>query len=31
MYITWETLFLFCSIIIALISLVINIYNNKKR
>lgn len=31
MYITWETMFLFCSVIIALIGLVINICNNKKR
>lgn len=31
MYITWETMFLFCSVIIALIGLVINIFNNKKR
>lgn len=31
MYITWEALFLFCSLIIAIISLVIDICNNKKR
>ncbi len=32
MYITWEALFLFCTLIVAIISLVIDIiYNNKKR
>ena len=29
MYITWEALFLFCTLIVAIISLVIDIY--KKR
>jgi len=31
MYITWETLFLFCTLIVAIISLVFDIHNNKKR
>lgn len=33
MYITWEALFLFCTLIVAIISLVIDIINtiNKKR
>ena len=31
MYITWETLFLFCTLIVAIISLVLDILNNKKR
>ena len=31
MYITLELLLLFCSVIIALISLVVNICNNKKK
>ena len=29
MYITWETLFLFCTLIVAIISLVIDILNKK--
>lgn len=31
MYITWETLFLFCSLIVAIIGLVYTICNNKKK
>lgn len=30
MYITWETLFLFCTLVVAIISLVIDIYNKKR-
>ncbi len=30
MYITWEALFLFCTLILAIISLVIEIYNKKR-
>ena len=30
MYITWETLFLFCTLIVAIISLVVDILNKKK-
>lgn len=31
MYITWETLFLFCTLVVAIIGLVVDIHNNKKR
>jgi hypothetical protein len=31
MYMTWETFFLFCSLLVAVIGLVFNICNNKKR
>ena len=30
MYITWETLFLFCTLIVAIISLVLDILNKKR-
>lgn len=30
MYITWEALFLFCTLLVAIISLVIDIYNKKR-
>lgn len=30
MYMTWETFFLFCSVLIAVISLVIDIFNKKR-
>ena len=30
MYITWEALFLFCTLILAIISLVIEIYSKKR-
>ena len=30
MYITWEALFLFCTLVVAIISLVIDIYNKKR-
>ena len=31
MVMTWEVFFLFCTLIIAIIRLVMDIYNNKKR
>ena len=31
MYVTWELLFLFCTLMVAVISLVIRIYDNKKK
>lgn len=31
MYITWETLFQFCTVIVAIIGLVVSIFNRKKR
>ena len=31
MYTTWELFFQFCMMILAMISLVVSIYNNKKR
>ena len=31
MYITYEELMLFCTFIVALISLIVKIYNDKKR
>ena len=30
MYMTWEMFFQFCTIIVAIIGLIISIYNNKK-
>ena len=30
MYITWEELFLFCALVVAIISLVVDIKNKKK-
>ena len=31
MYMTWETFFQFCTILVAIIGLVVSIYSNKKR
>ena len=31
MYLTWETFFLFCSLLVAVIGLVYNICNNSKK
>ena len=31
MYMTWETFFLFCSVIVAVIGLVVDIFYNKKK
>ena len=31
MYVTWELLFLFCTLMVAVISLVIRICDNKKK
>ncbi len=31
MYMTWEVFFQFCTILVAIIGLVISIYNSKKR
>ena len=31
MYMTWEVFFQFCTVILAIIGLVISIHNNKKR
>lgn len=31
MYMTWETFFLFCSLTVSIIGLVISVNNNKKR
>lgn len=31
MYMTWELFFQFCTVILAIIGLVVSIFNNKKR
>ncbi len=31
MYVTWELLFLFCTLFVAVIGLVVDILNDKKR